>query len=157
MLVSECLIRKATLADIDAVIALEQSCYRLPWSRGQFLEELANPVAAIDLCMVDFRIAGYLCSWLIHGEMQILNLATAPDFRRRGIAMQLLNHVFNRGAPGLTTAWLEVREHNHSAIALYQRCGFVLRGRRRHYYPDGEDALLLSRDFEPSGHGESHQ
>lgn len=144
----EVTIRTASCADIDDLLALEQCCYRYPWSRQQFVDEFDNPVAAIDMAMIAGQVAGYLCSWLICKELQIQNLATSPHYRRRGIALALLEHVIERGRrQGLDSAWLEVRQDNQAAITLYLACGFELQGRRKKYYQDGEDALLLSRNF----------
>ena len=141
-------IRAATWMDIDTLLAIEQDCYRFPWGYQQFVEELDNPIAALDVAEVDQQIAGYLCSWLICGELQIQNLATSARYRRRGIGQALLTHVIERSQhQGLQAAWLEVREGNQAAINLYLACGFELKGRRKKYYQDGEDALLLGRDF----------
>lgn len=142
------IIRTATRADLDALLALERCCYRFPWSRRQFIDEFDNPVATIEIALVEGQIAGYLCSWLICGELQIQNLATSPDFRRRGIGQMLVEYVINRSRrEGLSSAWLEVREDNQAAIKLYLSCGFELQGRRKKYYQDGMDALLLGKHF----------
>ncbi len=141
-------IRSATREDLEALLNLEQNCYLFPWSRQQFIDELDNPVATIDVVLVEGQIVAYLCSWLICGELQIQNLATSPDFRRRGIGQMLVEYVITRsGRAGLLSAWLEVREDNQAAINLYTGCGFEVQGRRKKYYQDGEDALLLGRHF----------
>jgi len=121
-------IRAATRADLDTLLAID---------------------AAIDVAVMDQQVAGYLCSWLICGELQIQNLATSPPFRRRGVGQMLLNYVIERSCQqGLLSAWLEVREDNQAAIHLYLASGFEVQGRRKKYYQDGEDALLLGRNFE---------
>ncbi len=141
-------IRAANRTDIDALLAIEHDCYRFPWSRQQFVDELDNPIAALDVAEVDQQIAGYLSSWLICGELQIQNLATSPRYRRRGIGQALLTYVLERSQQqGLLSGWLEVRENNQAAINLYLACGFEIQGRRKKYYQDGEDALLLGRNF----------
>lgn len=138
------LIRSADTDDLETLAALEKLCYDFPWSKNQFAQELTNPVAAIDCLMIDGTIAGYLCSWMICGEMQILNIATAPAYRRQGIGRRLLEQVLARGhRQGLTGVWLEVRASNLSAILLYENLGFEHQGQRRGYYPDGEDALIM--------------
>jgi len=134
--------------DLPAVQLIEQQSYPHPWTDAQFLQELENPVAAIDLLWLAEQLAGYICYWLIAGEMQILNIATSPQFRRRGIAGKLLQHAFSVCAQqGLEQAFLEVRVGNRAAISLYQREGFVADVLRRGYYRDGEDAQLMVRDF----------
>jgi ribosomal-protein-alanine N-acetyltransferase len=134
--------------DLPEVLAIEQRSYPFPWSGDQFYQELQNPVARIDLLWCGDQLAGYLCSWLIVGELQILNVATAPEFRRQGIARMLLEHAFRTAAEkGLERAWLEVRVSNQAAIDLYEKQGFVADMHRTGYYRDGEDALLMVRDF----------
>lgn len=137
------------VADLDEVAALEAVCYADPWSRDQFQRELETSCAFSDLCRIDGDLAGYHCYWLIAGEMQILNLAIAPEFQRRGLARRLLNHAFARCRPlALQRAYLEVRTSNAAAITLYRSCGFSEVGLRRGYYADGEDALLMMKRFQ---------
>lgn len=141
-------LRVMTANDLDAVVAIENASYPAPWSAQQFVDELRNPVATILLCELEEEIAGYICYWLIAGEMQILNIAVAPQARRNGIAKQLLNQAFvDCQQRGLSAAWLEVRSGNSGAINLYRQNGFVIDGERRGYYRDGEDALLMVKEF----------
>ncbi len=131
--------------DVAAVHELECASQGDPWSQQHFLDELGNPVASVDLYWCGDQLAGFLCSWLIAGELQIQNLATLPSLRRKGIAASLLKHVISRGRQqGLTSIWLEVRVSNVPAIALYERFGFHPSGKRLAYYPDGEDALIMT-------------
>jgi len=140
--------RLITETDLDAVLAIERSCYPHPWSLRQFLQELENPVASILVCETENKVVGYVCYWLILGEMQILNVATSPQLRRNGIAARLLEQAFTRcSLTELTSSWLEVRSGNQAAIALYQRYGFKPSGTRRAYYRDGEDALVMVKNF----------
>ena len=131
--------------DLSAVCQLECVSQRDSWSMQHFADELVNPVAKIDLYWCRDVLAGFLCSWLIAGELQIQNLATLPSMRRRGIAARLLQYAIERSrGSGLSSVCLEVRTGNAPAIALYQRFGFVATGRRTAYYPDGEDACLMT-------------
>ena len=134
-----------TRADLPAVCRLECASQRDSWSTQHFVDEFANPAAKIDLYWSRDVLAGFLCSWLIAGELQIQNLATLPSMRRQGIAARLLEYVIERSRrSGLNSVCLEVRAGNAPAIGLYQRFGFVAAGRRPAYYPDGEDALLMT-------------
>lgn len=138
------LLRRATLADLDDLHRIESASQAHPWTPGQLADELANPAACIDIYLCQGEPAAFLCSWLIAGELQIQNLATDPCFRRRGIAARLLAYRLQQSRRlGMQSAWLEVRTGNQSAIALYERFGFRIVGRRRAYYADGEDALLM--------------
>jgi len=131
-------------ADLEQAVALERACHRAPWSRRQFEEELANPLAAIDVLLLGERMGGYLCSWLICDELHILNVVTDPDCRRQKVATRLLRHVLERTRQGGgRRAFLEVRVGNHGAIRLYEGFGFQVISRRAGYYADGEDALVM--------------
>jgi ribosomal-protein-alanine N-acetyltransferase len=136
--------------DLAAVHELETASQSDPWNIQHFADELENAVASVDLYWHQDELAGFICSWLIDGELQILNLATLPSLRRRGIALHLLEHVITRShGVGLTSAWLEVRLSNVPAIALYKRFGFTVCGMRSAYYPDGEDGLIMTYDVDP--------
>ena len=144
-------IRPMTGGDLPLVHALECLAQPDPWSRAHFAEELDKPYSSTELCWQDGQLAGFICWWLVAGEVQIQNVATAPAFRRQGVAARLLAHVLKRAAAcGFDAAWLEVRVGNAAAIALYERFGFVITGRRPSYYPDGEDAIVMC--YQPSDH-----
>lgn len=137
-------IRPMTADDLLQVHALECAAELNPWSLEQFAEELGKSCSRTDLCWRNGLLAGFLCSWLIAGELQIQNIATAPAFRCQGVAARLLTVVLERSvAAGLDAAWLEVRVSNVAAISLYERFGFLTVAQRTGYYADGEDALVM--------------
>lgn len=137
-------IRPMTADDLPRVHALECAAEANPWSLEHFAEELGRPYSHTDLCWRNGQLAGFLCSWLIAGELQIQNIATDPAFRRQGVAARLLTVTLERSvAAGLDAAWLEVRVSNAAAISLYERFGFRVVARRTGYYADGEDALVM--------------
>ena len=131
-------------SDLYLVHQLECISQKNPWSLKGFENELTNSMSSVDLYWRNNDLAGYLCSWLIEKELQIQNLAVKPDYRRQGIAVQLINHVIKRSRiSGLQAIFLEVRKNNKPAIELYRRFGFYHSGTRPNYYPDGEDALVM--------------
>jgi [ribosomal protein S18]-alanine N-acetyltransferase len=117
------------------------------WSEGAFAEEFRAP-GALLLVARDGRgaVRGYLSARCMADEVHLLSLAVEPASRRRGAAAALLERALEaaRGR-GARIAHLEVRAGNPGALAFYARAGFRTVGRRRRYYPDGEDALLLAR------------
>ncbi len=142
------IIRPFHTADLDMVLFIEKDCYPHPWSLDQFMQELDNPVSSMLVCECGQEVVGYICYWLIVGEMQILNIATSPETRRKGVAAQLLDRAFELSmSTSLSAAWLEVRSSNKAAITLYQRYGFKFSGTRKAYYRDGEDAFVMLREF----------
>lgn len=142
--VAESHIRLMTMSDLEQVVTVERLCHDHAWSAELFQRELENPISTIDLFWFGELLAGFICSWMVGGELEILNVATAPAFRRRGVAAALIGHVFERARrQGLESAFLEVRVGNTGAIELYQKFGFSVVARRCRYYADGEDALLM--------------
>jgi ribosomal-protein-alanine N-acetyltransferase len=98
-------------------------------------------------------VLGFAIVWLIHDELHVLNVAVAPEARRRGVARALLAEVEARAAAeGAARATLEVRRSNAPAIELYRSLGYREVGvRPRYYAEDGEDAILMDRDLGPGG------
>ena len=140
------LVRLST-AHLDAVLELERDSYDFPWSRGNFIDSLA----AGYLGLVAFEgetLVAYLVAMPGVGEMHLLNLSVAPLARRQGHAQALLDALEEAcRREGLPQLWLEVREGNAAARALYRRRGFEEMGVRRGYYPAlggrREDAVLM--------------
>ncbi|PLX87343.1 MAG: ribosomal-protein-alanine N-acetyltransferase [Desulfuromonas sp.] len=138
--------------DLVAMMSIEQQCYTTPWTAQHFLQELEQPGAFIVVCGTGEQITGYLCYRSIVDEMEILNVATAPDFQRQGVADRLMRHVLHHASKlGVGQVFLEVRISNLTAIRLYQRFGFVQNGVRQRYYADHEDALLMTRKLVADG------
>jgi [ribosomal protein S18]-alanine N-acetyltransferase len=136
-------IRPARSADGRRLVPLERRCFSDPWSADAFEELLRSPFGR---ALVAERLGeGYLVARAVAGEGEILNLAVAPEARRQGLGALLLES--GLGAlieAGAREVFLEVREGNASAQALYQRRGFRPIGRRARYYRNPvEDAIVL--------------
>jgi ribosomal-protein-alanine N-acetyltransferase len=92
--------------------------------------------------------AGLVLARAAAGEAEILTLAVLPASRRRGLGAALLAGAMQGAvARGAGAMFLEVAVGNAAALALYRSLGFAEVGRRRRYYADGADALVLRRDF----------
>jgi ribosomal-protein-alanine N-acetyltransferase len=144
-------IRRLGLADLDAIDVIEQRAYPTPWSRAMFASELAKPTS---ICLGAFEgdeLVGYIVNSRYVDAWHVMNVAVDPDRRRRGIATQLLEHLFELTQGDERRGYtLEVRISNDAAIGLYERLGFEPRGLRRGYYTDNrEDALIMWRDSAP--------
>ena len=142
---SDIIICPMTAAELPQIIAIERLSYPLPWSEQHFLDELSSkvalPLVALDAAGV---VLGYICAMQVLDEGHILNVAVAPEARGRGIGRLLVERVLAdcRAAEAAFVS-LEVRVSNHSAIELYRRIGFVECGRRKKYYENGEDAIMM--------------
>ncbi|MSP40309.1 MAG: ribosomal-protein-alanine N-acetyltransferase [Deltaproteobacteria bacterium] len=140
--------RPMTMADIDEIMVIERSAYRFPWSQGFFLQELQVTCARSILAEADGKIVGYALYWLLPEMIDIHNLATHIDYRRRGIGRLLLTQILAQASAQLISrVTLEVRKSNSPAQRLYESCGFLTTGVRKGYYSDnGEDALAMTLD-----------
>ena len=138
--------------DLPEIMGIESLSFSEPWTEEMFLNELSSKgIAMVLVARVDEgsgpRIAGFLCSWIVAGELQINNVAVHPGYRRRGVASQLLEEMLRRAKTrGADAGYLEVRASNEAAQALYQRFGFRQIGRRRGYYDHPrEDAVIMGK------------
>ena len=139
-----------TADHLDEVAELERICFSAPWSRNMLAEELDNALSAFLVALDDEgKVVGYAGVQVILDEGYITNVAVRPEYRRRGVAAQLLE-VYIAFAEGNRLAFLtlEVRASNQAAIVLYGRHGFRSAGRRRNYYEHPrEDAIIMTREF----------
>jgi ribosomal-protein-alanine N-acetyltransferase len=147
-------IRRLELRDLNAIERIERDSYRTPWSRSMFAGELAKP-SSVSLGAFEPEtgaLLGYLIISRYVDAWHVMNLAVAPDQRRRRIAANLLDRLFELTAGEDRRGYtLEVRVSNDVAIRLYEQAGFRARGIRRGYYTDNrEDALIMWRDPEPA-------
>ena len=143
-------IMNMTDAHVAPIAELEKLCFSDPWSENSVASELKNPLSLWLVAMEGERLAGYIGSQSVEGEADVMNVAVHPDFRRQGIAEQLCNALVDclkqKQVHCLT---LEVRASNAPAIALYEKLGFVLVGRRPNYYRHPkEDALIMRKEWE---------
>lgn len=138
--------RPAAVEDLDAVHAIERASFSDPWSRASFARLLADPRTFFAVT-ADARgvVTGYAIAFFVVDEAELANLAAAPEARRRGIGGLLLDAVIREAVRrGTRQLFLEVRESNVAARALYASRGFAEVARRRGYYRrPAEDALVL--------------
>ena len=143
---------------LEELEKLERICFSRPWSRKMLAEELENQCAAFLVAedSVSGRVLGYAGLMVVADEGYITNVAVFPEYRRQGIAAQILQVFLQFAAANhLAFLTLEVRPSNAAAIALYQGFGFEEVGRRKNYYDlPKEDALILTKYFET---GEAEQ
>jgi ribosomal-protein-alanine N-acetyltransferase len=136
-------LRRLGYGDLPSVIAIERRSFPTPWSLAMFVLELSRP-SGICLAAEDVDgLAGYLVCARYDDVWHLMNVAVHPERRRRGIATELIERLFEEAGEGARFT-LEVRVSNSAAIEMYRRFGFRSAGRRRRYYHDnGEDALIM--------------
>ena len=145
-------LRRLEIGDLDAIERIERASYPTPWSRSMFATELAKR-SSLSLGALDDadRLVGYLVLSRYVDAWHVMNVAVAPESRRKGVATALLRRLLDDTRHDAQRGYtLEVRVSNVGAIALYERFGFRTKGVRRGYYTDNrEDALIMWRDPEP--------
>lgn len=145
-------IRPATAADLPDMMALEKhAATAAHWSLEQYHALFRSPETnrvALVLCEDD-ELQAFVIARVVREEWEIENIAVAGPARRRGLGTRLLGEFLDLArAKGPAAVFLEVRESNHAARALYEKWAFLESGRRRRYYDDpDEDAILYRIDF----------
>ncbi|EKM0364137.1 ribosomal protein S18-alanine N-acetyltransferase [Cronobacter turicensis] len=134
-------------ADLAAAFAIEQRAHAFPWSEKTFASNQGERYLNLRLD-VDGTMAAFAITQVVLDEATLFNIAVDPAFQRRGLGRALLLHLIEAlETRGVLTLWLEVRDSNHAARALYERLGFNEATIRRNYYPtsDGrEDAIIMA-------------
>ncbi|MDP2829553.1 MAG: ribosomal protein S18-alanine N-acetyltransferase [Sulfuricellaceae bacterium] len=138
--------RPMVFADIEQVLAVEQTIYAFPWTQGNFTDSLSSGYSCWSLSSAQSLI-GYGILMVAAGEGHLLNLGIAAHWQKKGLGRRLLHHLIDIAkGDGVDMMFLEVRPSNTSAINLYLSEGFNEIGLRRNYYPANggrEDAIVM--------------
>lgn len=142
------ILRPMRAADVRSVARLDRRAFpQDSWSEASFRAEVSeNPLAryvvATDPAGV---VMGYAGTWVLPGELHLVTIGVDPGWQGRGLGAALVLRVFALAAEcEAESITLECRESNRPARGLYAQFGFEQTGRRRRYYADGEDALILT-------------
>lgn len=139
------MVRKMKIEDIEDVHALEIQCFSSPWSKDSLAKEVDNDSSMFFVYEINGEVVGYAGMYLIIDEGDITNVAVSADYRRKGIAREILEKMFEEAEKKHIKAFtLEVRKSNHAAIDLYTSIGFVTEGCRKNFYDNPkEDGLIM--------------
>jgi len=141
------MIRRMQFIDLPQILEIEKECFKVPWPQIAFLNILTREDNYSIVYEIE-KIIGYGISLILSDSIYIANLAVKEKFRKQGIGSMLLSNMLRYGYKiGRKIAKLEVRVSNIPAISLYKKFGFRKTGVIKCYYPDGEDALIMKRDF----------
>lgn len=139
-------VRPMTPEDLPDVVAIETEAFSTPW-RADTFEGLIGREGLELLTFADPEdgVLGYAVLWCILDQGELANIAIRPELRGRGLGARLLREVVDTcREQGVRSLYLEVRESNHAAVALYQQFGFRDVGRRKNYYQrPTEDARVM--------------
>ena len=141
-----CLLTEAHLEDVSKV---ELSVFSEPWSRKS-LELLCSDGGFGVVALKDGRVVAYGGMTCVLDEGAVTNIAVLSEFRRMGIGRAILRALLDEAEKrGITAVFLEVRESNVGAIALYSSEGFLKCGKRKGFYRRPlEDAIQMVYNFD---------
>jgi len=142
-------IRQGEIADLAEVMRMEKAAFTDPWSLDAIFSELQADNMRVPLVAeMGTSLCGYLMAWRVADQMHILNIATDPNYLRRGVGTALLMKVAAMAAEGgQTEVTLEVRESNFGAREFYQRYHFAEIGIRPGYYQDNKESAIIMTAF----------
>ena len=136
------------MIDLDEVLNIEASSSPHPWSKNLFMEEMKNPFAYCFIIQIkgisNHPVIGYICFRNIEDESELLNICVHPQYRQMGIAKKLMQfYIEFCGKRKIKTFYLEVNALNQPAIHLYHLFFYQSLGRRKKFYQEKFDALLM--------------
>ena len=143
-------IRLMTRDDVEAVAYWEKEIFTDAWTAGNFYESLKNPNAWMMVSVdEEDHLTGYACIYHALDEAELENIAVFPSYRRQNIAETMLTHaLLGLKDKGIERIYLEVRESNLSAQALYLKTGFEIVGMRKNFYDrPKEHAFVMMKEI----------
>lgn len=139
-------VREWTKEDIPRIAELEKRCFSDPWTVADLEACLSFSIYHHVLFEEDGVLVGYACETVLFDEGEIANVAVSPERRGQGLGKRLMDWLEERAKSlGAEKLFLEVRVSNAPALALYNGRGFEPISVRKKYYPDGEDALVMTK------------
>ena len=131
--------------DVPSVFDIERESFNdSSWTIDAFYHELnENNFAKYFVVIFQEEIIGYLGLWIVIDQAQITTIAIKESFRDYGLGHLLLNYVMDYARHTCDVMSLEVRITNVIAQHVYKKLGFQYGGKRKNYYGEGEDALVM--------------
>lgn len=145
-------ISKMCKEDLNDIYEICKMSFPIPWEKITFEKELSNILSTYLVAKDEDKVIGYIGLWFVMDECQIITLAVHQNYRRNGIATQLLDEMLKECKKHKSTyISLDVRATNFAAQKLYAKYGFVEEVFRKNYYsnPDGthEDAIIMGKEL----------
>lgn len=130
-------------ADVAEICAIELQSPS-PWNDASLRQELLREHGVQYLLVDCDTIVAWVAFQVLGPEAELLKIAVASDYRRRGLALFFLNEITKKlMEKGVEEIFLEVREKNTPASKLYEKIGFNKIGIRKNYYQKPQDNALL--------------
>lgn len=148
-IMNDIIIRKAAEEDVPAIAEIEKASIPQPWSESAFADALTQENAVTLVAEADGEIAGFITGVFLFDNADIYSVATAEQYRKKGIGGKLLQAFFDTLPTEVEAVGLEVRESNSAAISLYEKYGFERVGLRKNFYEQPrENAVLYTKQLQ---------
>lgn len=130
-------IREMQEQDVRAAARIEAENFSKPWKEADFLGAVKDEKALYFVAYIDEVLVGYIGMWTVLDEGEITNVSVKKEYQGQKIGRALLEKLeaFARGK-GVISYFLEVRESNERARALYESCGFSVISVRKNFYEE---------------------
>lgn len=138
-------IEKMKKSDVTKAQIIENLNFSHPFDMKKVLGDDKMSYCAF----VDGNLCGYLCTYFVLDESNVLTIAVSEKYRRMGVGKKLLETLISEcREKGIKNIYLEVRYSNTQAILLYEKIGFVKSGIRQNYYTEPkEDGILYTYEI----------
>tara|TARA_Y100001968_G_C19267871_1_gene672643 strand:- start:118 stop:579 length:462 start_codon:yes stop_codon:yes gene_type:complete len=143
---------KLGIIHLDACLDIDRKSLKGLWTKSQWKRELSDPkricFGVIDIEDDTKKLLGLCSAWLVLDELQLTSIAVLPHHFRKGLGKFILSNLINHSKCIKTNQiYLEVKETNKPAKALYKSMGFTKKGQRSNYYKDGSNALIYIKEI----------
>lgn len=140
-------IRPMTMTDCNQVAEIEAASFSIPWSLRAFTDTVEKPNFRYLVAEEAGEILGYCGFLYVLDEAEIPNVCVKASARRQGVGRKMLEVLITEAKTlGIAVLYLEVRESNEAAKALYASLGFLPNGIRKNFYEQPqENAVLMSK------------
>ena len=139
-------VEKLTKEDIPQVVLLEEQFLGETLGQEMFINELNNESICFLTAKEDLKVLGYIGAYVIGEELEILNFVVDETYQRNGIGSLLFNTLLDLYNDAKTVI-LEVRVGNEKGINFYTKHNFNVISKRKHYYKNGDDALVMMKEI----------
>lgn len=132
--------------DIKQVILLEEQFLGESLGEEMILNELNNPNVCFLSAKDNEKVIGYIGAYTFDDSMEILNFVVDEAYQRQGVGSLLFNTLLNMYDKTKSIV-LEVRYNNEKGISFYKKNNFNVISIRKHYYKNGDDAIVMMKEI----------
>jgi len=141
-------IKKMTKEHLQQIQDILQQQFDKFWNANVLEKELDNPLSEYIVAICEDEVVGYAGIWQAIDEGHITNIVTKKDKRGNNIGTKMLDKIIQLARKkALKNVTLEVNENNQVAIKLYKKYNFIEVGKRKKYYNNTDDAIIMTLEL----------